>query len=243
MISHPVVDIDEREREDIIRAIRHLAGRRRIPARRQFMWHLFVDGMRFVKRVFDLFVTLILLVATFPVFFLIYIAIKLDDGGPVLYTQTRVGKDGRHFRFFKFRSMIVDADSKYKDLAGQNQSADGVIFKNREDKRITRVGKWLRRSSMDELPQLFNVLRGDMSLVGPRPPLPSEVRQYTLEDRKRLHVLPGITCKWQIMGRSDIPFKEQVALDKEYIASQSTWNDIVILLKTIPAVWTGRGAY
>ena len=125
----------------------------------------------------------------------------------------------------------------------QNESKDGVIFKMRNDPRITPVGRIMRKYSIDELPQLWNVLRGDMTLVGPRPPVPSEVAQYTLEERKRLSVIPGITCTWQISGRSDIPFHEQVRLDKEYIRTHGVWNDLRILLRTIPAILTGRGAY
>ena len=125
----------------------------------------------------------------------------------------------------------------------QNESKDGVIFKMKEDPRITSVGKFIRKYSIDELPQFFNVLEGSMSLVGPRPPLPDEVKEYTLEDRKRLHITPGITCIWQIAGRSNIPFKQQVSLDEEYIKNRGFFRDIAILLKTIPAVLTGRGAY
>jgi lipopolysaccharide/colanic/teichoic acid biosynthesis glycosyltransferase len=128
-------------------------------------------------------------------------------------------------------------------LLEQNESKGGVIFKMKNDPRVTPIGRFIRRFSIDELPQLINVLKGDMSLVGPRPPLPREVMEYTLEDRKRLHVKPGITCLWQIKGRSEIPFQEQVQLDLEYIRSQGLKNDLIILLKTIPAVLSGRGAY
>ena len=124
-----------------------------------------------------------------------------------------------------------------------NESGDGVIFKMKDDPRITPVGRIIRRFSIDELPQLFNVLLGDMSLVGPRPPLPSEVQTYTLEERKRLNITPGITCLWQISGRSELSFRQQMELDKAYIASRSTWKDFQILLKTIPAILTGRGAW
>jgi len=125
----------------------------------------------------------------------------------------------------------------------QNESKDGVIFKMKKDPRITRSGRILRKFSIDELPQLWNVLKGDMSLVGPRPPLPAEVALYTLEDRKRLNVIPGLTCLWQIRGRSDIPFEEQVRLDKEYIRTRGIWNDLKILIKTPAAILSGRGAY
>jgi lipopolysaccharide/colanic/teichoic acid biosynthesis glycosyltransferase len=139
--------------------------------------------------------------------------------------------------------MVQNAESQKETLQAQNESADGVIFKMKEDPRITKVGRFLRRTSMDELPQLWNVFIGDMSLVGPRPPVPSEVQEYTLEDRKRLDVIPGITCLWQIKGRSEIPFNEQVRLDKEYILASGVWKDLVILLKTIPAIIGGKGAY
>ena len=168
---------------------------------------------------------------------------KLTSPGPVIFAQVRVGRYGRHFRFYKFRSMYVDAEERKKELLAKNESKDGVIFKMKDDPRITRVGKFLRRTSLDELPQLWNVFIGDMSLVGPRPPVPKEVQEYTLDDRKRLDVIPGITCLWQIKGRSEIPFHEQVRLDKEYILAPSVWNDIKILLKTIPAIIGGKGAY
>ena len=129
------------------------------------------------------------------------------------------------------------------EILHKNDSADGVIFKMKNDPRITRIGRFIRKFSIDELPQLFNVLEGTMSLVGPRPPLPSEVALYTLDERKRLHIKPGITCIWQISGRSDIPFKQQVKLDEEYIRNHGIFKDLIILLKTIPAILSGRGAY
>ena len=139
--------------------------------------------------------------------------------------------------------MRRDADTLKQQLSEQNESEDGVIFKMRDDPRVTRVGRFIRRFSVDELPQLFNVLLGDLSVVGPRPPIPSEVSLYTLDQRRRLHVKPGLTCLWQIGGRSEIPFTEQVRLDLQYIHSQSLWQDIRIILKTIPAVLLGKGAY
>ena len=139
--------------------------------------------------------------------------------------------------------MYIDADRRKQALLSSNESRDGVIFKMRHDPRVTPLGRLLRRSSLDELPQLLNVLLGDMSLVGPRPPLPSEVARYSLEDRKRLNAIPGLTCLWQVGGRSDIPFSQQVQLDKAYIHSRSFRGDLAILLRTIPAILTGRGAY
>ncbi len=157
--------------------------------------------------------------------------------------QVRIGQYGRSFCFFKFRSMYIDAEQRKQELMAQNESADGVIFKMKNDPRITPIGRFIRKTSMDELPQFLNVLFGDMSLVGPRPPVPSEVKEYSIEARKRLNVKPGLTCLWQVSGRSDIPFKEQVKLDKEYISSRSLKSDFLILLKTIPAILSGRGAY
>jgi lipopolysaccharide/colanic/teichoic acid biosynthesis glycosyltransferase len=139
--------------------------------------------------------------------------------------------------------MVGGADTMKVDLGAKNESKDGIIFKMKDDPRVTKTGKVIRKFSIDELPQLFNVLRGDMSLVGPRPALPGEVAMYTLEQRKRLHALPGITCIWQVSGRSDIPFTGQVHLDLEYIKSTSMRKDISILLRTIPAVLAGKGAY
>ena len=196
-----------------------------------------------VKRAIDIVASGLGMLVLSPVFIAIALAVKLTSKGPVFFSQTRVGRYGRHFRFWKFRSMRTDAEALKAQLEAKNESSDGVIFKMKDDPRITKVGKFLRRTSLDELPQLWNVFIGDMSLVGPRPPVPSEVAQYTLEDRKRLDVIPGITCLWQIKGRSEIPFHEQVRLDKEYILAPSVWKDIAILLKTIPAIIGGKGAY
>lgn len=139
--------------------------------------------------------------------------------------------------------MYIDAESRKKELEAKNEMNGGVLFKMKDDPRITKVGKFIRKTSLDELPQLLNVLVGDMSLVGPRPALPSEVNQYSPAERRRLEVIPGITCIWQVSGRSDIPFDKQVGLDVDYIESQSFWLDIKLLLHTIPAVLLGRGAY
>ena len=176
-------------------------------------------------------------------FGIVALCVLVEDGFPVIYMQKRVGLNGREFRFYKFRSMVNGAEEMRVGMAALNESADGVTFKIKEDPRILKCGRFMRRFSIDELPQFFNVLIGDLSLVGPRPPLPMEVKAYTLADRKRLHVKPGLTCLWQIRGRADIPFNEQVGLDMQYIQSQSILKDIVIMLKTIPAVLFGRGAY
>jgi lipopolysaccharide/colanic/teichoic acid biosynthesis glycosyltransferase len=208
-----------------------------------FIWQQTIAWTRRAKRLFDYLVTSIALVLCLPIFVATAFLIYLENPGPIFYSQIRVGKDGRHFRFFKFRSMVVGADTMKVDLGAKNESKDGIIFKMKDDPRVTKTGKVIRKFSIDELPQLFNVLRGDMSLVGPRPALPGEVAMYTLEQRKRLHALPGITCIWQVSGRSDIPFTGQVHLDLEYIKSTSMRKDISILLRTIPAVLAGKGAY
>ena len=207
------------------------------------LWRLTIRLAYFIKRLFDFGVACILLILLSPLLVIIAFLIKITSHGPAIFTQVRVGKDGRHFKFYKFRSMWVGAEKYKEELEERNESPDGVLFKLKRDPRTTWIGRIIRKFSIDELPQLFNVLTNDMSLVGPRPPLPSEVAKYTLEERKRLHVKPGITCLWQISGRSDISFMEQVELDKQYIGSRSLWKDMIILLKTIPAVFTGRGAY
>ena len=231
---------------DLDQLVRELAARSHGHTRRSLRlkaWKLTVLGAYAVKRIMDILASGIGLVLLSPIFLVIALAVKLSSPGPVFFKQVRVGRYGRYFMFYKFRSMRQDAEAQKESLLDKNESKDGVIFKMKEDPRITRVGRFLRRTSLDELPQLWNVFKGDMSLVGPRPPVPSEVEKYTLEDRKRLDVIPGITCLWQIKGRSDIPFNEQVQLDKEYILTPGIWKDIVILLKTIPAIIGGRGAY
>lgn len=210
--------------------------------RKKYSWIIVVGAAKAVKRIFDFAVSLILLIALSPIMLLIAFAIKLYDYGPIFYTSPRVGKWGKEFAFPKFRTMVVDADQKKESLMKENE-ADGITFKMKQDPRITPIGKILRKTSLDELPQLVCVIKGEMSLVGPRPPLPSEAALYTIKDRVRLDVLPGITCLWQVSGRSNIPFARQVKLDREYIESQSLWLDCKILLKTIPAVLSGRGAY
>lgn len=177
-----------------------------------------------------------------PLLLLTMLAIVVDSRGGPLFFQTRVGKDGRHFRCWKFRSMYQDAEARKAALMETNEMQGGVTFKMKKDPRITRVGRVIRKLSVDELPQLYNVLVGDMSLVGPRPPVPAEVAQYTPYQRRRLAVTPGITCIWQVSGRSNIPFPQQVELDLEYIRTRNFWVDISLLLKTVPAVLTARGA-
>ena len=208
----------------------------------RLVWRRQVTGAALSKRLFDLAGSLVLIVLSGPLLLLIALLVKLEDGGPVIFAQTRVGRFGGEFKMFKFRSMCLDAEERLKELLARNHHSEGVTFKIKDDPRITRVGKWLRRFSLDELPQFFNVLLGDMSLVGPRPPVPREVAFYSLADRRRLAVKPGITCFWQIGGRSEIDFSGQVQLDVQYIENQSFWVDLKILWKTIPAVLSGNGA-
>jgi len=194
-----------------------------------------------ISRALDVVVTLLALIPTAPLMLVAAILIKLEDRGPVLFRQQRVGKDGKSFTLWKFRSMRCGADRDRSML--RSDDGNTVRFKMRRDPRITRTGAWLRKNSIDELPQLFNVLRGDMSLVGPRPPIPEEVAQYTPRQRRRLSVKPGLTCLWQVNGRADLPFPEQVELDLKYIRSRCIRLDIMLLLRTVPAVLSGRGAY
>jgi len=194
------------------------------------------------KRAFDIVVSGLFLLLLAPLFGLIAMLIWIEDGGPIFFAQTRVGQFGREFKMYKFRSMCLDAEQKLKELLAKNQHKEGVTFKLKRDPRITRVGKWLRKFSMDELPQFYNVFIGDMSVVGPRPPVPREVAKYTLANRRRLAVKPGIPCIWQVSGRSEIDFSGQVQLDVTYIESQSFWTDVKILVRTVPAVISGKGA-
>jgi lipopolysaccharide/colanic/teichoic acid biosynthesis glycosyltransferase len=202
------------------------------------------DGFyeRHGKRAFDMIGAAILLVISAPILLLAMIAIKLDTPGPVLFRSTRCGHGGRPFTFFKLRSMHNGSHAKRSALMHLNEM-DGPVFKLANDPRITRVGRLLRRTSIDELPQLWNVLCGDMSLVGPRPPIPEEVAQYTDYEAKRLSVRPGLSCLWQVSGRSTLGFNEWMALDIEYIRHRSFTLDLKILLLTIPAVLSCRGAY
>jgi lipopolysaccharide/colanic/teichoic acid biosynthesis glycosyltransferase len=194
------------------------------------------------KRLFDLIVGSVMLLLLLPILPLIALMIKLDTRGPVIFKQDRVGENGRIFKFYKFRSMIHQAEQRKAALARLNEQ-EGPIFKIRTDPRITSVGKFLRRSSLDEIPQIFNVLKGDMSIVGPRPPLPGEVSNYQTWQMKRLAIKPGITCLWQISGRSQIGFNEWMRLDMEYLKTRSIRTDLLIFLKTIPAVIARKGAY
>jgi exopolysaccharide biosynthesis polyprenyl glycosylphosphotransferase len=197
---------------------------------------------RFLKRSLDLSVAVAGLVLTLPMFPLIALLVKLDSPGSVFFAQKRVGRNGRLFTCYKFRSMVADAETQKCKLAALNE-ASGPAFKIRADPRITAIGSFLRRSSLDEMPQLFNVLMGQMSVVGPRPQIPAEVELYEPWHRGRLAVKPGITCLWQISGRSQVGFDEWMRLDLEYIRRRSLRTDLFILLRTLPAVMARKGAY
>jgi exopolysaccharide biosynthesis polyprenyl glycosylphosphotransferase len=196
----------------------------------------------FAKRLLDFALAGLGLIAIFPVWLAVVVAVRLDSPGPAVFVQERVGRNGRHFRFYKFRSMYLDAEQRLDEMLEHNE-IDGPVFKIRNDPRVTRVGAFLRRTSLDELPQLINVLWGDMSLVGPRPPLPREVEEYRPSDAIRLSVKPGLTCLWQISGRSNVTFDQWMEFDREYVRNLSLWLDVSILFRTIGAVLTMRGAY
>ncbi len=200
-------------------------------------------GRRLLKSAFDRTVALVALVLLLPVMLALALAIRLTSPGPVLFRQVRCGRNGRHFTIYKYRSMQVDAEHQLQTLLTENDRADGLLFKIRRDPRVTPVGRWLRRYSLDELPQLLNVFRGDMSLVGPRPPLPSEVARYETDVHRRLLVKPGLTGLWQVSGRSDLTWDESVRLDLEYVENWSLAMDFMILWKTAFAVMKADGAY
>ncbi|SFE40982.1 sugar transferase [Sunxiuqinia elliptica] len=193
-----------------------------------------------LKSAFDFFFSLFVVILISPVFLLIAIAIKLDDGGPIFFRQERVGLNGRRFSCFKFRTMVANAEALKASLMGQNEQ-DGPVFKISMDPRVTRVGRFLRKTSLDELPQFFNVLRGEMSVVGPRPPIPAEVEKYKRWQIRRLSMKPGITCIWQVSGRNDIPFEEWMKLDMQYIDNWSLFQDAVLILRTVKVMLVGTG--
>lgn len=214
------------------------------------LWVMTVNGTCALKRSVDVLASLCALFLLSPLLFTVALIIK-SDGGPVLFRQRRVGRLGEEFSMLKFRSMCVDAEARLAALLAQNEKAQGITFKMKNDPRITRIGRFIRKTSIDELPQLLNVLHGHMSLVGPRPAIPREVALYTQEDRRRLLAKPGLTCLWQVGERSggvfeigdrnQIDFAEQVSLDVRYIESQSVWRDLWLLAKTVPAVLLGKG--
>jgi exopolysaccharide biosynthesis WecB/TagA/CpsF family protein len=195
------------------------------------------------KRILDIIVSIGLLIFLSPLYFMASLAIYLQDRGPIIYKQARVGKGRVPFKFYKFRSMNVGAEELQENLEKYNESEDGIIFKMKKDPRITPIGRFLRRWSIDELPQLFNVLKGQMSLVGPRPPILRETSNFTQDQLRKFEVKPGITGLWQVSGRSLLPFKRQLELDIEYINNQCLILDLEILMKTIPTILSGRGAY
>lgn len=217
---------------------------------KRLLWLAAVHGAELVRRLFDVSVSIVALILAAPLMLLIAALVRLD-GGPVFFRQRRVGLNGREFGMLKFRSMCVDAEARLKEVLALNEKSHGVTFKVRNDPRITRIGRFIRKASIDELPQFFNVLCGDMAIVGPRPSLPREVLHYSAADRRRLRAKPGITCLWQVGERSGglweigdrncIDFDEQVALDVRYIESRSLSRDVWILIKTIPAIVLGKG--
>jgi len=210
---------------------------------KRWAWAIVVGFAVWLKRLIDIVVAATALIVLAPLFAAVALLIKLSDRGPVLFWQKRVGRWGREFPCPKFRSMVVNAERLKDSLLHLNDHGGGATFKMKRDPRITPVGRVIRKLSIDELPQLWCVLTGEMSLVGPRPSVPREVALYNLVERRRLDATPGLTCIWQVSGRGDIPFDRQVELDVQYIQSQSFWLDVKLLLKTIPAVLSARGAY
>ena len=195
------------------------------------------------KRLLDVFVALAMLAVLSPLFLVVALCVKLTDGGPVFFRQKRVGLNAKVFDFFKFRSMIVDAEARKADLMKWNKHTNSITFKMCRDPRVTWVGRIMRKTSIDELPQLWNVLIGEMTLVGPRPAVVAEVQRYTAREQRRLAVTPGLTCFWQVSGRADLDFQQQVELDVRYIRERSLWLDFKLMLLTVPAVLSGKGAY
>jgi exopolysaccharide biosynthesis polyprenyl glycosylphosphotransferase len=201
-----------------------------------------IAAARWIKRTWDAAGAAVLLLLASPVMALVALAIKIEDGGPVLFRQTRVGLRGEDFQCLKFRSMVMDAEARLAELAAANEGS-GPLFKMTQDPRITNVGRFIRRFSLDELPQLWNALRGDMSLVGPRPALPSEVAQYDSDTRRRLDVRPGLTGLWQVSGRSNLSWEDTVRLDLYYVDNWSLIQDVMILFRTAKAIVGSSGAY
>lgn len=199
-------------------------------------------GYRFVKRFADIVLSLMAIICLSPLLLIVALLIYLDDKGSPIFSQVRFTENGKSFRMYKFRSMCMNAEERLKEVQHMNESKDGVIFKIKDDPRITKIGKFIRKTSIDELPQLFNILMGDMSIVGPRPPIAREVVQYTSYQMNRFLVKGGLTCFWQCSGRSNIGFEEQVEMDIKYIETRSLWIDIKMILKTIKTVLKMEGA-
>lgn len=210
---------------------------------KRFTWSFVIGTTIVLKRIFDIIVSGFALIVLSPIFGVTAFLIKLEDKGPVFFTQKRIGLKGQSFMIWKFRSMVMDAEKVAQRMIEQQEAKDTIEIKLKGDPRITRIGRFIRKYSVDELPQFWNVFLGDMSIVGPRPVVPAEVADYTVEDRKRLLAKPGLTCFWQVGGRTDLDFENQVRLDIEYIKSSSIWLDIKLLFLTIPAVLLGKGAY
>lgn len=195
-----------------------------------------------IKRLIDIVFSFIGVIVLSPLFIIIAIIIKFTSKGPVFFSQKRVGRDGKEFKMYKFRSMVVNAEELKEKLAAQNEMS-GPMFKMKDDPRVTKVGKFIRKTSIDELPQLFNVLKGDMSLVGPRPSLPKEVAQFEDWMHKRLEVKPGLTCYWQVSGRNNIDFEDWMKLDIKYVDERSTWIDIKLIFKTMGVLFGDKNAH
>lgn len=198
-------------------------------------------GYFIIKRIIDFIGALAGLLLIGPVMIIVAIWIKVDSKGPVFFAQSRVGRDGKKFVMYKFRSMCTDAEELLGELKDDNEMS-GPMFKIKDDPRITKIGKFVRKTSIDELPQLFNILKGDMSLVGPRPSLPKEVAQFTTFQKQRLIAKPGLTCYWQVSGRSDVSFKEWMKMDVKYIVNRNTLLDIILILKTVGVLFGDKGA-
>ncbi|MEA5031300.1 MAG: exopolysaccharide biosynthesis polyprenyl glycosylphosphotransferase [Sphaerochaeta sp.] len=243
--ARSVLDAEKRrERIDrMLRQYQHATLQSRKAKVKRKLWLAVITATLAFKRAMDMLLSFVALLLLSPLFLFVALAIKLHDRGPVFYVQQRVGLQGKEFPFPKFRSMVMHADALKDSLLNQADRAGDVTFKMKQDPRVTPIGRFIRRFSIDELPQLWCVLKGDMSIVGPRPPVPREVALYTQEDRRRLEVKPGLTGIWQVSGRSEIGFKQQVELDVLYIESHGFWLDLKLILKTIPAVLTGKGAY
>ena len=195
-----------------------------------------------IKRVIDVVCSFVGVLVLSPLFVVIAIIIKFTSKGPVFFSQKRVGRDGKEFKMYKFRSMVVNAEELKEKLASQNEMS-GPMFKMKDDPRVTKVGKFIRKTSIDELPQLWNVLKGDMSLVGPRPSLPKEVAQFESWMYKRLEVKPGLTCYWQVSGRNNIDFEEWMKLDIKYVEEKNLWIDIKLILKTAGVLFGDKNAH
>lgn len=195
-----------------------------------------------IKRLIDIACSFLGVILLSPLFIIIAIIIKITSKGPVFFSQKRVGKNGKEFNMYKFRSMVVNAEELKEKLAAQNEMS-GPMFKMKDDPRVTKVGKFIRKTSIDELPQLLNVLKGDMSLVGPRPSLPKEVAQFDEWMHRRLEVKPGLTCYWQVSGRNNIDFEDWMKLDIKYVDERSTWIDIKLIFKTVGVLLGDKNAH